>query len=254
MLPPMATVRPCSLSVDEYLAAGRRERSAWVHRGFISGTIWTMSKIRLRSAEAPFDHRRVVGEAARLLCRAEASGIWDPPALVTRLDGQLFGSALDDIAECGVATTRRLEWSTYAEKGSDDFADWIHGVRSELEDCPVPQRELPKLVDALGSDLRDRLGVSPSALQRYRDESRDTPDDVAWRAHVLDGDRWGLGRFVQRARYSRLVQAPAAPARRPYAGRHPVGEVGSAVCRRCGSEETGRIARRLSVHDQLRGL
>ena len=181
----MATVRPCSLSVDEYLAAGRRERSAWVHRGFISGTIWTMSKIRLRSAEAPFDHRRVVGEAARPLCRAEASGIWDPPALVTRLDGQLFGSALDDIAECGVATTRRLEWSTYAEKGSDDFADWIHGVRSELEDCPVPQRELPKLVDALGSDLRDRLGVSPSALQRYRDESRDTPDDVAWRAHVL---------------------------------------------------------------------
>jgi hypothetical protein len=94
-----------------------------VHRGVIAGTIRTMSKLRLRSAEAPFDHRRVAGEAARLLCRAEASGIWDPPALVTRLDGQIFGQALDDIAECGVATTRRLEWSTYAEKGSDDFAD-----------------------------------------------------------------------------------------------------------------------------------
>jgi hypothetical protein len=147
--------------------------------------IWTMSKVRLRSAEAPFDHRRVAGEAARLLCRAEASGIWDPAMVVTRLDGELFGQALDDIAECGVASTRRLEWSTYAEKGSDDFADWIHGVRSELEGSPVPQRELPKLVAVLGPDLRDRLGVSTSALQRYKDESRDVPDDVAWRGHVL---------------------------------------------------------------------
>jgi hypothetical protein len=152
-----------------------------------SGYNTGMSKIRFRSAEAPFSGARVAGEAARLLCRAEASGIWDPPAVVTQLDGEVFGEALGEIAECGIAANRVLEWTTYAEKGADDFAEWIRGIRSQLDDCPVPQREMPKLAEVLGPELRDLLGISNSALQRYRDETRDVPDDVAWRGHVLAG-------------------------------------------------------------------
>ncbi len=158
-----------------------------VHFGVVAGTIWDVSKLRLHSVKAPFDASPVAGEAARLLCRAEASGMWDPPSLVTRLDSDVFGQALKGIADCGIATSRVLEWTTYAEKGSDDFGIWIRGIRSQLDENPVPSREMPKLAEVLGPELKDLLGISNSAMQRYRHESRDVPDDVAWRGHVLAG-------------------------------------------------------------------
>jgi hypothetical protein len=146
-----------------------------------------MSNLRLRSAEAPFSAAGVAGEAARLLCRAEAAGIWEPQAIVTSLNGAVFSQALDDIAQCGIAVGRAIEWPNYAEKGPEDFAVWIRGVRNELDESPIPEREVPKLLEVLGTELRDLLGISPSALQRYRSEDREVPDDVAWRSHVLAG-------------------------------------------------------------------
>ena len=144
--------------------------------------------VRFRSAESPFDAAGPAGEAARLLCRAEASGLWNPTEVVTRLDGNLFGQALGEIAGYGVASARVLEWPTFADKGPDELAGWVGAIRAELDACPVPEREIEKLEAVLGAaELVTLLGISVSAFQRYRRSERDIPDAVAWRAHVLAG-------------------------------------------------------------------
>lgn len=148
--------------------------------------IWSMTMLRLRAAEAPFDDYRVAGSAARLTATVEALGLWEAKEPVERLDAQLFQEVLDALADAEVATFAPLEWRGYADKGADAFAEWIEHVRAELSASPVPEHALPVISELLGAEvLSGLLGVSPASVRRYASGVRDVPDDVAARAHVV---------------------------------------------------------------------
>jgi hypothetical protein len=55
-----------------------------------------------------------------------------------------------------------------------------------LTDSPLPERELGELTRVLGADLLAALvGISPVSLRRYAAKSRNVPDLVAARVHML---------------------------------------------------------------------
>lgn len=215
-------------SLGKWPARCWREYKTWclgaasdcrIASGSKSDIIRSVSKLRFSSAEAPFEAVSVAGEAARLLCQAEASGLWDPQSIVTRLDSGVFAEALGAIAASGVAPARAIEWTAYADKGAEEFAGWIHGIRSDLAACPVPERELGRLEDTLGAgDTHELLGVSASAYKRYRVGLREVPDVVALRAHVVAGivgdlagsyNERGIRRWFKRPRPQLDGKAPS---------------------------------------------
>ena len=142
--------------------------------------------LRLRSAEPPFSDVTVAGQAARLLALVEAIGIWHPHGLVETLNRDVFGDALKAVAAAGVARNAVFDWEVYGDAAPAEFASWIRSVREDVAASPVPEAELPKLDELLGSDkLARSVGVAGSSLRRYLSHDRDTPDDVARRGHVL---------------------------------------------------------------------
>ncbi len=142
--------------------------------------------LRLRSAEPPFSETLVAGQAARLLALVEAIGMWQPHDVVETLDRDVFADALKSIAAAGVARHAVFDWEEYADKGPAEFARWIRSVRDDVAASPVPEVELPKLDEVLGSErLARSIGVAGSSLRRYLSHDRETPDDVASRGHLL---------------------------------------------------------------------
>jgi uncharacterized protein (DUF2384 family) len=142
--------------------------------------------LRLRSAERPFSDVAVAGQAARLLALAEGIGIWQPRVLIEVLDRNVFVEVLESVAMSGVARHAPLDWERYAEKTPEAFATWIKTVRDDIAASPVPELELPKLDMIFGTDrLASSVGVASSSMRRYLAQDRDTPDEVAARAHLL---------------------------------------------------------------------
>ena len=152
----------------------------------IAGVIWSMTLLRLHSAEHPFDDVRVAGQAARLLALVEATGAWQLSGIVEQLDLPLFQDALSSLGAVGVAASAALEAEGYAQKPSEDFARWISHLRDVVVSSPIPDTELPKL-DALfkTEPLAGLLGIGASSLRRYLADERRVPDDVANRVHLV---------------------------------------------------------------------
>jgi len=142
--------------------------------------------LRFRSAEAPFGHPQVAGQAARLLAEAEAGGLWEPDRIITSLTEAVFAEALEMLAANDVVPQAQFQMPSYAAKGGADFAAWIRSLREILAASPVPECELPKLDELFGIDrLAELVGVANSSLRRYLNAERSVPDDVAWRIHVV---------------------------------------------------------------------
>jgi len=142
--------------------------------------------LRLRSTEPPFSDAAVAGQAARLLARAEAIGLWEPAAPVTTLDAAVFVQALEAAAAHGIATHAPLDWAVFSEKSPEDFATWIRAQRDDISSSPVPELELPLLERLFGTDrLAAAVGVAGSSLRRYASRERSIPDDVGVRLHLL---------------------------------------------------------------------
>jgi len=177
-----------------------------------------MTMLRLRSAESPFEDAAVAGQAARLLALAEAVGLWQPQALVERLNRVVFAEALEAVAGAGVARHAPFDWESYAAKTPEDFVAWIREVRGDIADSPVPDRELPKLDALFGTDrLAALTGVASSSLRRYLGHDREVSDQVAGRAHLVArivGDlagsfnEQGIRRWFERPRPQLDQRAP----------------------------------------------
>ena len=198
---------------------GSARSSRGVPAAPLAGTIRSVTMLRFRSAESPFDDPMIAGQAARLLSLAEAVGLWQPGRLVVVLDGDVFSEALHAIAEAGVATYAPFEWESYAHKSSVDFVSWMNRVRIAVAESPVPEIELPRLDALFGAGrLAESVGVAESSLRRYVDQIRETPDLVAERAHLLTrivGDlsgsynERGVRRWFERPRSQLDGRAPA---------------------------------------------
>jgi hypothetical protein len=133
------------------------------------------------------------GDAVRwaygLLGRSQTMGFCPEDMGHTRLDAAL----LDGLAAClqsvGVASgpAARLRADIAQGHRSLEWADDLRAIVEALDASPMPGGEWGPARELLGDDLLARLvgGVSQSSLRRYAGGSRATPDDIAWRLHVV---------------------------------------------------------------------
>jgi hypothetical protein len=145
-----------------------------------------MTMVQIESVGPPFN--RAPGAATLafvLLIRAEAMGLL--PSGVegpTRLDQSLLHSLAAKLRSAGVATgsAGRLETSRGRE-----LAQALRDVLDAIDASPYPEGEWTPMREILGDDLLSVLvgGISPSSLRRYATGARVTPDEVAWRLHIL---------------------------------------------------------------------
>ncbi len=133
---------------------------------------------------------------------------------------------LDELAAClqsaGVASkpAARLRAGIAGGRKSRVSADDLRAVVEALDASPMPDSEWQPARELLGDELLARLvgGVSQSSLRRYAGGARETPDDVAWRLHVVarllaallgSYNAYGVRRWFERRRTTLGGLAPA---------------------------------------------
>ncbi len=152
----------------------------------VSDIIRTMTRIRITSAEGPFDSQRVARLAVGLIATAEAMGLLDE-MVIRRLDLATFRRIVDRIASAGIGTEVQAALSTSADpKGPAEIGELLGRLALAIEESPVPAHEWPSLDELFGTErLADLLGISPASIRRYQKGTRPTPDVVAGRLHYL---------------------------------------------------------------------
>jgi uncharacterized protein (DUF2384 family) len=144
-----------------------------------------MSSIRLHSAEAPLDDLEVAYAATRVLTLAESCGLWEPEQPVTVLTAGVLAEALHAVADAGVPTGPLLRPVGSGTDHAGLLAD-LRRIEHAIEASPVPERELPRLREVLGTEPLEKLvRVAPATLRRYLSGERTVPDDVGERVHHL---------------------------------------------------------------------
>jgi hypothetical protein len=150
-----------------------------------------MIDIQIDSIEEPLLES---GEAATLalglVARAQIMGFL-PETAGHRI--ALSRDFLSDIAELlrqqGVATVETGNLRRAARVEPLDDVDMISALRATVaavDASPRPQGEWGPTRDLVGDELLSRLlRVSVSSLRRYAASERRTPDDVAWRLHLV---------------------------------------------------------------------
>jgi hypothetical protein len=126
----------------------------------------------------------------------------------TRLDAALLKRLADKLRAAGVATAHadRLE----SARGKA-LTRALEDALAAIEASPYPEGEWEPARELLGDDLLAILvgGISPSSLRRYAGGERDTPDEVAWRLHVIarilsalrgSYNTYGIRRWFERPR------------------------------------------------------
>ncbi len=150
-----------------------------------------MVRVRIESIEPELlESPEVMRWAYGLLGRSQTMGFCpEDAAQHSRLDAAL----LDELAAClqsaGVASepAARLRADIASPRGAHLSADDLRAVVEALDASPMPGGEWRPARELLGDELLARLvgGVSQSSLRRYAGGARETPDDIAWRLHVV---------------------------------------------------------------------
>ncbi len=167
--------------------------------------------VHVESVGPPFNRAPGASEIARiLLARAEMMGLLpDGVAGATRLDSDLLEDFADSLRSAGVATAQadRLE-----DARGKALAQVLRETLAAVEASPNPAGEWTPVREVLGDDdLLSVLvgGISPSSLRRYASGERETPDEVAWRLHLIariisslrgSYNDYGIRRWFQRPR------------------------------------------------------
>jgi hypothetical protein len=126
----------------------------------------------------------------------------------TRLDAALLAQLAEMLRSAGVATLHadRLE----SARGKA-LTQALQDALAAIEASPHPRGEWGPARELLGDDLLATLvgGISASSLQRYASGARETPDEVAWRLHLLarvlsslrgSYNAYGIRRWFERPR------------------------------------------------------
>lgn len=109
-----------------------------------------------------------------------------------------------------VATARLLEVTRRDQIDDDDLLDALRATLAAIDASPRPEGEWEPARAMLGDDLLAGMTrISESSLRRYASGERGTPDDVAWRLHVVarllsslvgSFNEYGVRRWFERPR------------------------------------------------------
>jgi hypothetical protein len=169
-----------------------------------------MELVRIESVGPPFNRAPGADAVAHdLLIRAETMGLLpDGVGGPTRLDAALLKRLAKKLRDAGVGAGHadRLE----SARGKA-LTRALEDALAAVEASPYPDGEWEPARELLGDDLLAVLvgGISASSLRRYASGARETPDDVAWRLHVIarilsalrgSYNTYGIRRWFERPR------------------------------------------------------
>jgi transcriptional regulator with XRE-family HTH domain len=190
---------------------------ATVTAGAGSDTIWSMSKLQIRSIEPPLDDPETTDAAIDVLKSMEAMGLL--PDDVDELTLEVIRAVATRAAEVGIGEAAAA--SLYrAPRPPGHVAAALRELGLALEGSPMPAFEWPAMLDLFSAErLAELLGVSVASLRRYAKDERPTPDVVAARLHLLARivaelrgaySEVGVRRWFERPRTALRGRAPGA--------------------------------------------
>ena len=181
--------------------------------------LWKMSALHITSISDPFLSARSAWLGLQLVTRARTMGFL-PPGIHGPV--QLNGALLDGMKTClsavGLASAATLQLD-HAETPEQLEAALEHTIEA-VDASPNPAGEWGPGRELLGDDLLGRLvgDISPASLRRYASGERATPDEVAWRLHVVarllaallgSYNEYGIRRWFERPRAALGSRTPA---------------------------------------------
>jgi hypothetical protein len=147
--------------------------------------------VQIESIESPLlETGTAASLALALVARAQTMGFL--PVRRSRrieLDRAFLEELAEQIRRSGIAAAATTALVQAARTEPVDNERVVHALRATLagvDASPHPEGEWEPARELVGDDLLARLlAVSPSSLRRYASGERQTPDDVAWRLHVV---------------------------------------------------------------------
>lgn len=181
-----------------------------------------MVEVQIESIERPLlGSAQAVSLALSLVARAQTMGF-----LPLREGGvELDRRFLEDLAELlrrrGVASraTATLARAMQEPLNDVELIDALRATLDAVDASPHPEGEWAPARELLGDELLARLlRVSASSLRRYAAGDRRTPDEVAWRLHLVarllaalvgSYNDYGMRRWFERRRSALDGATPA---------------------------------------------
>jgi hypothetical protein len=178
----------------------------------------------------PMREPELAWRALQITRHAEAMGLLEgdrPADIEGAEEAERFATALRSLAAHGIAVDAAALMGRPGRRPSlARVIEALDAVREALQDSPIPDLELRHLQRIFGWDgLAELLHVSVGSLRRYASSQRETPDDVAARAHWLAGvvgdlrgayNDAGVRRWFARPRKSLRGRRPAEVLGQPW--------------------------------------
>jgi hypothetical protein len=140
----------------------------------------------------------------------------------TTLDSELLAELAGCLQTAGIASepAARLRAGVAKRRRPPVSADDLRAMVQALDASPQPTGEWSPAREVLGDALLARLAgdISLTSLRRYASGARETPDDVAWRLHVVarllasllgSYNSYGVRRWFERRRTALQGMTPA---------------------------------------------
>ena len=211
--------------------------------------IWTMDELQIASIDAPLlRSAEAASLALSLVGRAQTMGFLPVREGRVELDRKFLEELAELLRRRGVAlrATASLAHAMEAEPLNDvEVIDALRATLDAVDASPHPQGEWAPARELLGDELLARLlRISASSLRRYAAADRHTPDEVAWRLHLVarllaslvgSYNDYGIRRWFDRRRRALDGVTP--------------GE----VLERAEAEDDERLERVLALAEQLTG-
>jgi hypothetical protein len=177
-----------------------------------------MASRRSISVRDPLSDPELAWRALQITRQAEAMGLLEADAGSSSVGSSRFTEALRSLAARGIAADAAAIMGGGRRPSRSRAIGALDRVREALEDSPVPDLELRRLQRLFGWDeLAGLLHTSVGSLRRYAASQRETPDDIAARAHWLAGVVGDLRSAYNDAGVRRWFARP----RKPLRGRRP---------------------------------
>jgi hypothetical protein len=152
--------------------------------------IWSMIELQIESIDAPLlESAQAASLVLSLVARAQTMGFLPLREGRVELDREFLEELAELLRRRGVASraSASLAHAMQAEPLNDvELIDALRATLDAVDASPHPEGEWAPARELLGDELLARLmRISASSLRRYAAGDRRTPDEVAWRLHLV---------------------------------------------------------------------
>jgi len=168
-----------------------------------------------------FESAQAVSLALSLVARAQTMGFLPLREGQVELDRRFLEDLAELLCRRGVASraTASLARAMQEPLNEVELIDALRATLDAVDASPHPEGEWAPARELLGDELLARLlRVSASSLRRYAAGNRRTPDEVAWRLHLVarllaalvgSYNDYGMRRWFERRRSALDGATPA---------------------------------------------